>query len=140
MPKVAEIIELWDTDRIGNDAEYYYVTPEMDETQDARKFRASADDLRDFIEENQLNEFQTDVDQFRSYDAHDYLMDNWEDVVSQYWEQVVGMKLEQSYKEAIAYMQSYLKKAGHPLTKTELQNLNRQIVSLYGIQFGREAA
>ncbi len=140
MSKVKEIIDLWDTERIGNDAEFHYVTPEMDEKQDARKFRVSADDLRTFIEENNLNEFQTDVDDFKSYDAHDYLMDNWEDIVMRFWNEDVAPRLEQSYKDALAHIQSALKKAGHPLTNIELKGVYARVKQLYGITFGKEAA
>lgn len=140
MSNVNQIIELWDTGRVGNDAEFHYVTPEMDETQEARKFRVSADDLRTFIEENQLNEFQTDVDDFKPYDAHDHLMDNWEEVVKKYWDQVVSIKLEQNYTEAMAFVQSFIAKAGHPLTQDEWNNLNRRVYTLYHVHFGKEAA
>lgn len=140
MSKVKQIIEKWDTDRIGNDAEYHYETPEMTPDQDARKLRVSADDLRSFIDENGLNQFQTDVDEFKSYEAHDYLMDNWDDVAEQYWLDIAQPMLEQSYNDAVAYIQSYIEKAGHPLTAAELKQLNRRVYTLYKIQYGREAA
>lgn len=140
MSNVNQIIELWDTDRVGNDAEFHYVTPEMDETQEARKFRVSADDLRTFIEENQLNQFQTDVDDFKPYDAHDHLMDNWEEVVKKLWIEVAGPRLEQNYADALAYMQSFISKCAAPLSKEDSDRLRQNMVAQFGVKFGKEAA
>lgn len=140
MSKVKEIIDLYDTDRIGNDAEFHYLTPEMDDSAEPRKFLVTSDELCEFIEENCLNEFQTDVDEFREYDSHDYLMDNWEEVKEKYWLAEGQARVEQNYKDAVAYLQSFIKKAGHPLTNEELNSVNQRMVSLYGIQFGKEAA
>lgn len=140
MSKVKEIIELWDTDRQGNDAVFYYVTPEMDETQDALKFLVLADELRDLIEENELNEFQTDVDQFRQYDSQDYLIDNWEDVANRFWLDIVQPRLESNYKEAMAYMESFISKCPQPLSEQDSDRLRKQMVAQYGFTFGRRAA
>lgn len=140
MSKVNQIIELWDTDRVGNDAEFYYVTPEMDETQEARKFRVSAGDLRTFIDENELNQFQTDVDDFKYYDAHDHLMDNWEEVVKKFWSEVAGPRLEQNYADALAYMQSFIRKCTAPLSKEDSDRLRKNMAAQFGVQFGKEAA
>jgi hypothetical protein len=99
-PKSAPMkIDLWDTDRIGNDVIFHYVTPEMTEDQDAKQYKATSSELIEFIEDNELNQFQTDVDRFSSYDAHDHLIDNWDDVKDQYWVEVVCPKLEASLSE-----------------------------------------
>jgi hypothetical protein len=132
-------IDLWDTDRIGNDVIYHYVTPEMTEDQDAKQFKVTSDELKEFIEDNELNQFQTDVDRFSSYDAHDHLIDNWEEVKGQYWDDVVFPKLESSYKEAIAYVESYKAKHTAPLTDSEVRFVLKRVEANYGITLLKEA-
>lgn len=133
------LIDLWDTDRNGNDAVFHYVTPELDESAEPHKITIASAELEEFVEENELNEFQTDVDDFKSYDAWDYLMDNWEEVKDRYWSDLLQPKLEQSYKEASAYLQVYAKQHTAPLTNEQVKAVLAHVKKVYGVEIGRAA-
>jgi hypothetical protein len=130
-------IDLWDTDKIGMDAVYHYATPDLSEDDDCHQIRITRDELVEFVEENELNQFQTDVDDFSSYDAQDHLVDNWEDVKDRYWSDVLEPRLESSYNEAMAFIQSYTSK--HKMTDNATVKLLSRVEANYGIKLRRVA-
>ena len=140
MSKVVKQIILWDTDRIGNDVEYHYLTASMTEDDQCLKMRVFADELCEFIEENEMNQHQTDVDSFSSIDAESFLIDQWEEVKERYWDEVIYPKLDQSYAEALAYVESFKAKSHQPMTEAELATMLKRVEANYGIHLGKEAA
>lgn len=132
MSKVKQIIELWDTDRIGNDVVFHYITPEMAEDEPARKAIADEQELIRYIIDFELAE---DADQ-----ANDLLHDAFEDVIGRYWLEIQHPTLLQNYKDAIAYMYSFINKCHKPLSKADSDAMRNNMIAQFGIAFGKEAA
>ncbi|WP_285011306.1 hypothetical protein [Pedobacter faecalis] len=133
------LIEKWDIDRDGNDVIYHYITPDLSYSDEPFAIRITADELEQFIADNELNEFQTDVDDFKSYDAWDYLMDNWEEVKDQYWDEFLQPKLEMSYKEASNYLEVYAKQHTAPLSKEQVKAVLNHVKHVFGVEIRRAA-
>lgn len=140
MSKLAKQITLWDADRLGNDVEFQYLTPLMGEDAPCLRMRITEEELCQFIEDYELNLHQTDVDDFKTYDALEYLVDQWEDVKGQYWNEFLQPKLELSFTEAMAYVESFKSKHKQPMTEKQLSSMLSKVESNYGIHLGREAA
>lgn len=139
MSKVAKIT-LWESNRIGNGVEFLYITPEMGEDDPCIKIMITEDDLFEFIKDYELNLHQTDVDDFKTYNELDYLVDCFDEVKDQYWTDVLQPKLDQSYKEAIAYMESFKAKCNGPLSDKQVDIMLKRVEVNYGIHFRKEAA
>lgn len=132
MSKVKQIIELWDTDRIGNDVVFHYVTPEMSDDEPARTVKADEQDLIKYIIDFEL---AGDSEQ-----ANDLLNDAFEDVIERYWDEIQHPTLHQNYLDAMAYMESYISKCRKPLSKADSDAMRQNMVAQFGISFGRRAA
>lgn len=132
MPKLTKTIELWDTDRLGNSVIYHYITPELSEDDKPHREVIDEEELLQFILDFEMAD-HTDMAALLLYDA-------WEDVKDRYWDEVLEQRLMSSYEEAMAYIQSYIDKAGRPVTDKELNKLYRNVRASYGISLGKEVA
>ncbi len=137
MPKVInttekQTIELWDTDRIGSDAAYHYITPELSEDDPAHTVRVSEQELIQFC-----IDFNNAEDE---YSAVQLLHDAWEDVKDMYWDEVLEQKLLTGYQEAMAYINAYTHQLSQPMAQSQVLALYAHIERTFGIQIGRRAA
>lgn len=78
----------WEFNRIGNDVEYLYVTSNMKDDEDYKRIYITSTELCDFIVENDLNEYQVDVDRFNTINDWDYLMSNFDYVATKYFTEI----------------------------------------------------
>lgn len=125
------VIELIDTDRIGNDVEFLYATPSMKEDDPALKIRIASYVLLDFISEYELNETSQEDDAF--------LLDVWEEVKDMYWDRVLNPELVISYVEAMAYVESFKASHSQPMTAADKRFMLKRVKDNYGFNFLREA-
>jgi hypothetical protein len=132
MSKVKKTIELWDTDRIGNDVVFHYLTPELSEDDKAHQKRISEDDLIRFIIDFELAD---DPDM-----AGVLLHDSFETVKDRYWDDILLAELEMSYQEAMTYIQVYTAHTKTPMPQSQYRSLMAHIAHVFGINLGREAA
>lgn len=132
MSKVKQIIELLDTDRIGNDVVFNYITPEMEEDQPVIKVGVTEDELIEYILDFELAD-HNDL-------AALLLNDAFEEVTERYWSDMLHPRLTQNYLDAMVYMQSFIAKCHKPLSKADTDLLRKNMVAQFGVQFGKEAA
>ncbi|SMC52416.1 hypothetical protein [Pedobacter nyackensis] len=132
MPKVKQIIELWDTDRIGNDVVFHYLTPELSENDKPHQIRVDEEALIRFIVDFELADY-SDL-------AGHLLQDAWEDIKDRYWADILKQQLETSYKEAMTYIQVYTAHTTLPMPKYQYRALLAHIAHVFGINLSRRAA
>ncbi|QIL40993.1 hypothetical protein G7074_18005 [Pedobacter sp. HDW13] len=92
-------ITLIDFDKVGFDCNYKYVTPDMSDDDDPLIFLVDSSDFLQFVNENNLNELQTDVDEFRKTDDWDYLIDYWIEIKDRYWNEIVKPDLDKIFSD-----------------------------------------
>ena len=137
MPKVTItpeklVIDRIDTDRVGNDVIFFYATPELSDDDPAHKIRVSEKELAQFAMDFDLAE--------NEYEASQLLNDAFEDVKDRYWDDVLEQRLLTGYKEALAYIQTYVRQISCPMSKGEYANLQVHVSKVFGVEFGRRAA
>jgi hypothetical protein len=126
------VIDRIDTDRVGNDVIFFYATPELADDDPAHKIRINENELLQFIMDYELVDHQ-DL-------AQSFLQDAFEDVKDRYWDDVLEQRLLTGYKEAIAYIQTYVRQISCPMSKGEYANLQIHVSKVFGVEFGRRAA
>lgn len=75
--------------RIGHDVIYSFYYLEDGDEGELYKHKVDSQELCEFIEDEDLADYQVGVDKFRKDDTWDFLMQNWDEVVEKYWDEVV---------------------------------------------------
>lgn len=87
-------VELWDTDKIGLNCKYNYVTSVMDEDAPVLTRLVSFDELENYVRESELNVFCVGPNDYEMMSPWDYAIDSWEDVKQLYWDNYLKFQLE----------------------------------------------
>lgn len=85
---------LWDTDKIGVNCLYHYVTDKMQEDEPALKKLVEFDEFVDYVRESELNVFCVGPNDYEMMSAWDYAIEYWEDVKTLYWDNHLKFQLE----------------------------------------------
>ena len=132
MSKVKKTIELWDTDRIGNDVVFHYLTPELSEDDNAHQKCVTEEELIRFIVDFELADHQ-DLAGLLLHDA-------FNEIACRYWDEILQAQLEMSYQEAMTYIEVYTAHVKMPMPQSQYELLMAHIAHVFGINLGREAA
>ena len=85
---------LWDTDKIGVNCLYYYVTDRMHEDEPALKKLVEFDEFVDYVRESELNVFCVGPNDYEMMSAWDYAIEFWNDVKTLFWNNYLRFQLE----------------------------------------------
>lgn len=126
-----ETIVRWDTDRIGNDVVFHYLTTGMKSDDPCITERVLEENLIQYI-----------LDWGHADDregAESFLLDAFEDMKDEYWDNILHPRLVMSFIEATNYVEAFKAKHVGPLNDSERDYVLGRVKSCYGITLLREA-